>query len=73
MKVYVKPKMDISEFEEDIITVSGGNGEGGNGGGGNGGPGGPGNGNGDGDGSFGKAPGLLLDPFEDPGDQYVHP
>ena len=72
MKVYVKPKMDISEFEEDIITVSGGNGEGGNGGGGNGGPG-NGNGNGDGDGSFGKAPGLLLDPFEDPGDQYVHP
>jgi len=72
MKVYVKPKMDISEFEEDIITVSGGNGEGGNGGGGTGGPG-NGNGNGDGDGSFGKAPGLLLDPFEDPGDQYVHP
>ena len=72
MKVYVKPKMDIKEFEEDIITVSGGNGEGGNGGGGTGGPG-NGNGNGDGDGSFGKAPGLLLDPFEDPGDQYVHP
>ena len=72
MKVYVKPKMDITEFEEDIITVSGGNGESGNGGGGTGGPG-NGNGNGDGDGSFGKAPGLLLDPFEDPGDQYVHP
>ena len=67
MKVYVKPKMDISEFEEDIITVSGGNGEGGNGGGDNNGPG------GDGGNSLGKAPGLTFDPYEDPGDQYVHP